>query len=78
MSDFFLIFSRTEDDDLNQELSFTDRAQKREIRRLEQEISQWEVMLEKSGYVEGNHVFIFKAQSVFVNEMAYFICCNQT
>ena len=44
---------RHEDDELNQELSYTDRSYKREIRRLEREIPQWELMLEKSGYVEG-------------------------
>lgn len=58
--------ARQEDDDLNQELSYTDRARKREIRRLEEEIPQWEVMLEKSGYVEDLEVSSFPEDSLAV------------
>lgn len=47
------IFRGPEDDALKQEMSFTDRCHKREIRRLEKEISQWEILIEKSGLVEG-------------------------
>jgi len=58
--------NRSEDDELNQELSFTDRAHKREIRRLEQEIPQWEVMLEKSGYIEDLEVSTFPEDTLAV------------
>lgn len=44
---------RGEDDALNQELAVSDRSQKREIRRLEQEIPNWEMLIEKSEHVEG-------------------------
>lgn len=42
-----------EDDSLNQELTYTDRSHKREIRRLEREIPQWTVLIENSGHVDG-------------------------
>lgn len=53
-----------EDDDLNQELAFTDLSSKREIKRLEQEIPQWEIMLEKSGMVEGTFFDNLKTNDV--------------
>lgn len=55
-----------EDDALKQEMSFTDRCHKREIRRLEKEISQWEILIEKSGLVEGLEVSDFHDETLAV------------